>query len=149
MQVKPLSPTPSNENNNWKSSSSSKEEELKREEALLEDEMKEDDDDIEDDDDNDADADNDVDIDVGSRSSAPIGFGIAESLKRHFENNEKLAMIKSMMEKPQVSSCLSILQKLNIINLVESRLKFYCQPRTYRTGRYFAYFSRLTRKFKI
>ena len=99
MQVKPLSPTPSNENNNWKSSSS-KEEELKREEALLEDEMKEEDDndDIDDDDD-----DNDADADVESRSAAPIGFGIAESLKRHFENNEKLAMIKSMMEKPQVS----------------------------------------------
>jgi hypothetical protein len=40
--VKPLSPAPSNENNNWKCSSNSKEEELKREEALLEDEMKED-----------------------------------------------------------------------------------------------------------
>jgi hypothetical protein len=51
-------------------------------------------DDIEDDD--------DADVEVECRPAAPLTFGIAESLKRHFENNEKLAMIKSMMEKPQV-----------------------------------------------
>jgi hypothetical protein len=91
--VKPPSPAPSNDNNNWKLSSS-KEEELKREEALVEDEMKEEEE---------ADDDDDDDVEVDGRTSAPaVNFGIAETLKRHFENSDKLAMIKSMMEKPQV-----------------------------------------------
>ena len=106
LQVKPLSPAPSNDNNNWKSSSSSKEDELKREEALLEDEMKEDDVEDIDDGDGDGDADDDDNEDIDVEHRPPMTFGIAESLKRHFENNDKLAMIKSMMEKPQVSSTL-------------------------------------------
>ncbi len=59
-QVKPISPAPSNDNNNWKQVQNlgkvtdfkeeemKREEELKREEALLEDEMKEEEEDDED-----------------------------------------------------------------------------------------------------
>ena len=37
-------------------------------------------------------------------SMTPMNFGLAESLKRHLENNDKFAMIKSMMEKQQVNN---------------------------------------------
>ncbi len=105
--MKPISPTPSNDNNNWKPVNPvaqidpvNREEELKREEALLEDEMKEEDED----------EDEELDLE-DERSSTPVqssiappplNFGIAESLKRHFESNDKFALLKHMMEKQQV-----------------------------------------------